>query len=77
MQGNVYEWCQDWYAEDAYKRSEAKDPPGPSTGEARVLRGGGWNRSGVLCRPANRFWYAPEWRISFLGFRVAQGPASE
>jgi formylglycine-generating enzyme required for sulfatase activity len=28
MHGNVYEWCHDYYEEDYYKQSPAKDPTG-------------------------------------------------
>lgn len=39
MHGNVYERCLDWYGDSlAY----GTDPKGPSSGELRVLRGGGW-----------------------------------
>lgn len=42
MIGNVYEYCSDWYAEDAYAQTveEVTDPRGPSSGTERVIRGG-------------------------------------
>jgi sulfatase modifying factor 1 len=42
MHGNVYEWCHDYFEEDYYKQSPAKDPTGPTSGSSRVLRGGSW-----------------------------------
>lgn len=42
MLGNVYEYCQDYYAEDAYSQvpDGAVDPKGPASGEHFVIRGG-------------------------------------
>ncbi|WP_417385385.1 SUMF1/EgtB/PvdO family nonheme iron enzyme [Gimesia sp.] len=49
MNGNVREWCQDWYGEDYYEKSPYDDPSGPSgpsiIGLSRVFRGGAWNDS--------------------------------
>ncbi len=54
MHGNVAEWCNDRYAEDAYSKSPEKDPRGPSDGADRVIRGGAWNSSAESCRSAYR-----------------------
>ncbi|MBM3333474.1 formylglycine-generating enzyme family protein [Candidatus Sumerlaeota bacterium] len=53
MHGNVAEWCNDAYSE-TYQGSEGKDPRGPSSGNKRVLRGGGWSSNDEGCRSAIR-----------------------
>lgn len=42
MLGNVYEYCADYYAEDAYAsvQNGAVDPKGPASGTDYVIRGG-------------------------------------
>jgi formylglycine-generating enzyme required for sulfatase activity len=54
MHGNVYEWCNDYYAEDYYKQSPEKDPTSPVSGSFRVLRGGCWGHEPSCSRSALR-----------------------
>lgn len=72
MHGNVWEWCQDWFA--PYPAGHATNPVGPATGTLKVFRGGGWNHAAKFARSANRFMMAPSNGIFFVGFRVALGP---
>lgn len=57
MHGNVWEWCEDLYQ---------------AGGSERVGRGGGCYYSSRCCTAGFRyFYYGPDVRINFLGFRLA------
>jgi len=67
MHGNVYEWCSDWYKS---RLSGGADPQGPSSGTAKVLRGGGWAYDPSRCRSADRNKNDPSFTDFTGGFRV-------
>ena len=69
MSGNVCEWCSDWYGD--YSSSAQTNPKGPNTGTERVGRSGGYNSMPEGCRIANRFGNTPDYRGSYMGFRLA------
>lgn len=69
MYGNVWEWCEDWAGPYA---GDAVDPTGPSAGNTRCLRGGGWSNFDVAIegRSAIRAGWSPSHRGTLYGFRV-------
>jgi formylglycine-generating enzyme required for sulfatase activity len=68
MQGNVWEWVQDWYGD--YSTGAVTDPSGPGTGSYRVIRGGGWLDDARHCRSARRDRGSPGLRYFDVGFRL-------
>jgi eukaryotic-like serine/threonine-protein kinase len=76
MAGNVWEWVQDWYADDAYTTSVEHNPSGPASGVDRVARGGGFGYSWRMARVTYRASYDPSIRMHIIGFRcVSDAPA--
>ena len=73
MLGNVWEWVEDAHA--PFDSASLTDPVGRGNKDqqSRVLRGGAWNYLPDLCRAANRYDIAPDYRINGFGFRVCRG----
>ncbi len=74
MHGNLWEWVRDWYGE--YTAGILVDPPGPSSGRYRVLRGGSFDDSPERLRSAYRGGVNPEvrGRGRYNGFRCVRVP---
>ena len=70
MTGIVFEWWQDWHG--SYSSTSQTNPQGPSSGDYRVLRGGGWRHDAWFCRLSCRLEYDPAgYRYDYCGLRLA------
>ncbi len=70
MHGNVWQWCNDFYQVDYYQQSPEKDPPGPKTGEDKVVRGGAWKFSADSCRSGYRYNENPGYADVCFGYDI-------
>jgi len=63
MLGNVEEWCEDIYSDDAYRKHSR-------SGSKRVVRGGSWYFGPRYARCAFRSYESPDTRNLIMGFRL-------
>ena len=70
MMGNAWEWVNDWYDDKYYAKSPKTNPPGPMTGQYRVLRGGSWFYFPWNISASYRFRFEPGIPYFNYGFRL-------
>jgi formylglycine-generating enzyme len=71
MSGNLWEWANDWFADDYYLNTPLFNPPGPARGTLRILKGGGNLTSEVGMFLASRF-HSAEPTVPYCQFRCAR-----
>ena len=68
MNGNVWEWCEDWYG--VYTSNAQTNPTGPATGSERVCRGGSWVSYMRYSQIRFRKELNPKFKSYEVGFRL-------
>jgi len=81
MQGNVCEWCEDYYSNAFYSGGHGADPlckdEDANFKNRRVIRGGSWYLDAGSCRAASRDSYQANRKMNQIGFRVCCVPVGE
>jgi formylglycine-generating enzyme required for sulfatase activity len=73
MVGNVREWTEDCY-HDSYSGAPTDGSAWIEGGNCydRVVRGGSFLLAPAFLRSASRYWFTTDYRLRYLGFRVAR-----
>lgn len=75
MAGNVAEWVADWYDTEYYRTGPVNNPPGPVSGDYKVVRGGSWSYQSYGIRTYFRMYNDPSDHIQDIGFRCVLNPS--
>jgi len=68
--GNVWQWCNDFYAVDYYPQAPRENPRGPKTAQTKVVRGGAWRFSDDNCRAGYRYNENPGYADVCFGYDI-------
>lgn len=75
MEGNVFQWVNDYYDPTYYDSMPAQNPTGPSAGTQHTIRGSSFESDDTQVRAGTRHPAAPAYHSRDLGFRcVVQQP---
>jgi serine/threonine-protein kinase len=72
MAGNVFEWVADWHHADYYALGPDRDPPGPASGEKKVVRGGAYSYGADELTVHGRTFDLPIKAFTQVGFRCVR-----
>lgn len=75
VSGNTWEWCGDWFDPGYHVLATRANPVGPSTGSAKVIRGGSYLCHESYCnryRVAARTSATPDTSTTHIGFRCVR-----
>ena len=72
--GSMWEFCEDWWSPAYDLSAPQKDPRGPQTGRARVVRGSSWDSRWVTLYASSRNFAYTGYREGDFGFRCAANP---
>ncbi len=70
MSGNVWEWTQDDYIPDCYKKINKDNPICKGASDNKVIKGGSWNLSERFARCSAKRGAYPFGKANNVGFRV-------
>lgn len=75
MNGNVWEWCDDWY-DGPYNTEVIKDPRGAKSSmeNLKVIRGGGFSSGESVMPTATRDSFPYKYAKKSIGFRIVLAP---
>jgi|GEM_PF-556950 len=73
LAGNANEWTADWFSE-RFASGDLRNPKGPTSGNGRVIRGGGRYEPADRMLSTKRYHAAPDTRGGDIGFRCARTP---
>lgn len=69
MEGNVYQWVNDFYDANYYDNMPAQNPTGPASGDQRVIRGASFEADATQVLSAVRHYGSPSHTNYDIGFR--------